>query len=93
MLRKSPADAGPAAEIAPFGGECSHNEINRLRDIAGNAKCTAVLGIGGGKTGYRESAGPLYECAGGDRPTIASTDAPCSALSVIYTDEGNSTAT
>ncbi len=26
-------------------------------------------------------------------PTIASTDAPCSALSVIYTDEGNSTAT
>ena len=39
-----------AAEIAPFGGECSHNEINRLRDIAGNAKCTAVLGIGGGKT-------------------------------------------
>lgn len=50
MLRKSLADAGLAAEIAPFGGECSHNEINRLRDIAGNAKCTAVLGIGGGKT-------------------------------------------
>lgn len=43
MLRKSLADAGLAAEIAPFGGECSHNEINRLRDIAGNAKCTAVL--------------------------------------------------
>ena len=40
------------------------------------------------KPRYRESAGPLYECAGGDRPTIASTDAPCSALSVIYTDEG-----
>lgn len=37
MLRKSLADAGLAAEIAPFGGECSHNEINRLRDIAGNA--------------------------------------------------------
>lgn len=35
MLRKSLADAGLAAEIAPFGGECSHNEINRLRDIAG----------------------------------------------------------
>ncbi len=59
MLRKSLADAGLAAEIAPFGGECSHNEINRLRDIAGNAKCTAVLGIGGGRNpGYRESAGP-----------------------------------
>ncbi len=34
MLRKSLADAGLAAEIAPFGGECSHNEINRLRDVA-----------------------------------------------------------
>ena len=33
-LRKSLADAGLAGEIAPFGGECSHNEINRLRDIA-----------------------------------------------------------
>ena len=41
------------------------------------------------KPEYRESAGPLYECAGGDRPPPSpSTDAPCSALSVIYTDEG-----
>ncbi len=38
MLRKSLADAGLAAEIAPFGGECSHNEINRLRDIAGTTR-------------------------------------------------------
>lgn len=37
-LRKSLADAGLAGEIAPFGGECSHNEINRLRDIAGSAQ-------------------------------------------------------
>ncbi len=36
------------------------------------------------KPGYRESAGPLYECAGGDRPTIASTDAPCSAVGDIH---------
>ncbi len=83
MLRKA-GRRWPAAEIAPFGGECSHNEINRLRDIAGNAKCTAVLGIGGGKTRIPRKRWPTYECAGGDRPTIASTDAPCSALSVIY---------
>ncbi|MDU4231278.1 MAG: iron-containing alcohol dehydrogenase, partial [Klebsiella grimontii] len=49
-LRKSLADAGLVGEIAPFGGECSHNEINRLRGIADSAQCTAVLGIGGGKT-------------------------------------------
>ena len=89
MLRKSLADAGLAAEIAPFGGECSHNEINRLRDIAGNAKCTAVLGIGGGKTlDTAKALAHFMNVPVAIAPTIASTDAPCSALSVIYTDEG-----
>ncbi len=78
-----------AAEIAPFGGECSHNEINRLRDIAGSAKCTAVLGIGGGKTTDTAKAlAHFMKVPVAIAPTIASTDAPCSALSVIYTDEG-----
>ena len=49
-IAKSFKDAGIGAEIAPFGGECSQNEINRLRRIAENAQCCAVLGIGGGKT-------------------------------------------
>ncbi len=86
---KASADAGLAAEIAPFGGECSHNEINRLRDIAGNAKCTAVLGIGGGKTlDTAKALAHFMNVPVAIAPTIASTDAPCSALSVIYTDEG-----
>ena len=38
------------AEIAPFGGECSQNEIDRLKKRADGADCMAVLGIGGGKT-------------------------------------------
>lgn len=37
------------AEIAPFGGECSQNEIDRLKKRADGADCMAVLGIGGGK--------------------------------------------
>ncbi|MDM3142447.1 glycerol dehydrogenase [Citrobacter sp. Cf120] len=76
-LEKSFQDAGLALEIAPFGGECSQNEIDRLRVVAEKAQCAAVLGIGGGKTLDTAKA-----------PTIASTDAPCSALSVIYTDAG-----
>ncbi|HIG8999948.1 TPA: glycerol dehydrogenase [Shigella boydii] len=88
-VEKSFKDAGLVVEIAPFGGECSQNEIDRLRGIAETAQCGAILGIGGGKT--LDTAKALAHLMGvpvAIAPTIASTDAPCSALSVIYTDEG-----
>ena len=88
-LRKSLKDAGLAVEVAPFGGECSQNEINRLRDIAESAQCNAVLGIGGGKTlDTAKALAHFMNLPVVIAPTIASTDAPCSALSVIYTDAG-----
>ena len=72
-----------------FNGECSKNEINRLTEILKKEHCDLVIGIGGGKILDTAKAvayyghTPVLVC-----PTIASTDAPCSALSVIYTDEG-----
>ncbi|MGQ7115778.1 hypothetical protein ACUOFC_63525, partial [Escherichia sp. TWPC-MK] len=47
-VEKSFKDAGLVVEIAPFGGECSQNEIDRLRGIAETAQCGATLGIGRG---------------------------------------------
>ncbi|NEU05969.1 glycerol dehydrogenase [Clostridium senegalense] len=72
-----------------FNGECSKNEIDRLRKILKENDCDVVIGVGGGKIFDTAKAVAYYEnIPVVIVPTIASTDAPCSALSVIYTDEG-----
>lgn len=72
-----------------FNGECSQKEIDRVVEAFKASGCSVVVGIGGGKIHDTAKAAAYYT---GDPvvivPTIASTDAPCSALSVIYTDEG-----
>ncbi len=48
-----------------------------------------MIGLGGGKTiDSAKAIADLLEVPVVIAPTIASTDAPTSALSVIYTDEG-----
>lgn len=72
-----------------FGGECSRNEINRLVTIYKKSGCDVIVGIGGGKIHDTAKAVAFHAQAPiVIVPTIAGTDAPCSALSVIYTDEG-----
>ncbi|MGB3683137.1 MAG: glycerol dehydrogenase [Rubrobacteraceae bacterium] len=77
------------AERVEFGGECSPEEIERVSDAASKSGADAVVGIGGGKT--MDTAKAVAHPAGLPlviAPTIASTDAPTSSLSVVYDAEG-----
>jgi len=83
---------GIEAVIEPFGGECSSAEIDRLVALAEGKGPCAVVGAGGGKAS--DTARAVAEALGVPAvitPTLASTDSPCSALSVIYTPEGSVT--
>ncbi len=78
-----------AHDFQPFNGESSTNEVHRLAGNARSGNANMIVGLGGGKTVDTVKAVadelnlPVIIV-----PTIASTDAPCSALSVIYSDDG-----
>jgi glycerol dehydrogenase len=75
--------------VERFRGECSDEEIERLLTRVDDSGLDFVVGFGGGKT--MDAAKVVAHRAGTKTiivPTLASTDAPCSALSVIYTPEG-----
>lgn len=75
--------------LAEFSGECSRGEIDRIKDIAADYKAEFIIGAGGGKVldtaraVASELGVPIVNC-----PTVASSDAPCSALSVLYNASG-----
>ena len=87
--KASLGDAGIPFTVFAFRGECSLAEIERGKAEAIAIGERIIVGAGGGKVldTARAVASdlmlPVVNC-----PTIASSDAPCSALSVVYTEEG-----
>jgi glycerol dehydrogenase len=87
-IEESFRNCGTPVFFETFGGECTRKEIDRLAAVARARHCTVVVGVGGGKA---------LDCAKGvayyekipvvSVPTIASTDAPASAIAVTYTED------
>lgn len=81
--------AGVKVVVQRFGGENTDAEVARCTKAAQAARADVVIGVGGGKT---LDTGKLAAREAGARvmtvPTIASTDGPTSAISVMYTADG-----
>lgn len=77
------------ASLIRHAGECSESQIAALVDAARASGADVIIGAGGGKAldtakaAARDLNLPVIVF-----PTIAASDAPCSALAVIYNDDG-----
>jgi glycerol dehydrogenase len=84
--------AGVGSTFATFGGECTLDEVDAHVDRLSDSGVDVIVALGGGKcidTGKAVAHRlglPVVVI-----PTVASNDAPCSALSVMYRTDGTST--
>lgn len=89
IIEQSLQSQGIKTVKAVFRGECSLDQIERLASEFKSARLDAILVLGGGKC---VDAGKCVAFRLGlpiiVAPTLASNDAPCSAVSVLYTPEG-----
>jgi glycerol dehydrogenase len=88
-IRSSLAERGIDCHSETFGGVSSQREIRRLVAAAESKRCDIIVALGGGasidagKAVAHEMKLPVIVV-----PTTVATDAPCSALSVVYAEDG-----
>ena len=89
VITESFRNAGKDFSEIMFNGECTKEEAERIADEAGKKASDVIVGIGGGKAidtakGAAAASGlPVVVI-----PTLASNDAPTSACTVWYNNEG-----
>jgi len=84
--------AGIEVVDVDFRGESSHEEVDRVTQLARENGVEVMLGVGGGKTlDTAKAAAAAAELKMVTVPTIASTDTPTSSATVWYDDQGNCT--
>lgn len=87
--QENSADQSAEVHFEKFNGECSKTEVERLIEIIKHKNVDCIAGAGGGKTlDTAKSIAYYTKLPVVIIPTIASSDAPCSALAVLYTSEG-----
>ena len=76
-------------ESVIIGSETTIAEINKIVEAYNSFNNDLVVGFGGGKAiDNARAAADILSCPLIIIPTVASNDAPCSALSVIHNDSG-----
>jgi len=88
-IRTSFKDTDTSIVFEPFSGECSKPETERLRELVKAQKCDVIVGLGGGKVMDTAKAVAYYEkLPVVIVPTVASSDAPTSAMVIYYHEDG-----
>lgn len=88
-IEASLSAAGLPINREKFNGIPSAREVDRLVEVIKQSDTDIAVAVGGGSAiDAVKAAGFIAGIRWANCPTVASTDAPCSALSVIYTEDG-----
>lgn len=87
-------DCSGCFEYMMFSGEATDSHAQEVADYAVENKYDVIIGAGGGKSiDCSKYAAQKANLSNVIIPTIAATDAPCSAISVVYDENGGFAAT